>query len=73
MAVLPNTVTFTSSYSALSYFVAFALADDSAFPSRPVLRNLPASSGFCVGTLAEREDGVGTFRPYVFVKTWTEN
>ncbi len=27
----------------------------------------------CVGTLAEREDGVGTFRPYVLAKTWTKN
>ena len=49
MAVSPNTATFTSSHSALSYLVAFALANDSAllstFPSLPVLTNLSASSG----------------------------
>src|SRR5713226_6682338 len=49
MAVSPNAVTFTSSYWALSYLVAFAVASDSAlpvtFPSLPVLMNLSASSG----------------------------
>src|ERR1700682_6196858 len=49
MAVSPNAVTFTSSYSALSYLVAFAVANVAAlpvtFPSLPVLMNLSASSG----------------------------
>src|SRR5260370_2593568 len=49
MAVLTKTVTSTSSYSALTYFDAFADASDSAllvtFPSLPVLTNLSASSG----------------------------
>src|ERR1700757_426736 len=49
MAVSPNTVTFTSSYSALTYLVAFACARASAlfmtFPSLPVSTNLSASSG----------------------------
>src|SRR5262244_3307427 len=49
IAVSPNTVTLTSSYSILLYFVAFASASSSAlpvtFPSRPVFTNLSAISG----------------------------
>src|ERR1051325_8951694 len=49
MAVSPNTVTFTSSYSMLSYLLAFASASAAllslTFPSLPVLMNLSASNG----------------------------
>src|ERR1700730_569035 len=46
IAVSPNTVTFRSLYSALSYLVAFAVASVSTlpvtFPSLPVFTNLSA-------------------------------
>src|SRR5262250_2798864 len=49
IAVSPNTVTLTSSYSMLEYLVAFASASNSAFPvifpSAPVPMNLSAISG----------------------------
>src|SRR5262245_6290045 len=49
IAVSPNTVTLTSSYSMLEYLVAFASASSSAlpvtFPSGPVPTNLSAISG----------------------------
>src|SRR5215467_14677499 len=49
IAVSPNTVTLTSSYSMLEYLVAFASASSSAlpviFPSTPVPTNLSAISG----------------------------